>query len=560
MRILLLASAFNSLTQRVFTELTDRRHRVAVELAVDGFADAVRAHDPQLVIAPMLTRAIPREVWSAYPCLVVHPGPPGDRGPSALDRALLDGVTEWGVTVLQAEAELDGGPVWASASFPVPPGVGKSALYRGELADAASGAVLEAVERFASGTYVPRRAGAGRWRPVVRQEERRIDWAADSTEVVLRKLRAAHSQPGVLDGDWYLHGGCREDRLRGRPGQVLATRHGAVCRATADGAVWIPEVRPRRRPGGPRTFRRAAAEQVGAGAPEVPASLWSPARRETYRDIWYAEEGSAGFLRWSFPGGAMSAEQCRRLLQAYRFACTRPTDVLVLGGTRDFFCNGIHLGAIEAAADPAAESWATIRAMDDLVEAVLTTGDRLVVAALAGNAAAGGVMLALAADEVWCREGVVLNPHYRLMGLYGSEFWTYVLPRRVGEAAARELTERALPVSAAAAHRAGLVDRLVPVPPGGFGAEVTRLAVRLTASAQLPGRIAAKKAARERDEAHRPLGAYREAELARMRQTFFDAGAPYHTLRAAFVRKARPARTPEHLAGYTEPTPRVSDL
>jgi putative two-component system hydrogenase maturation factor HypX/HoxX len=30
-------------------------------------------------------------------------------------------------------------------------------------------------------------------------------------------------------------------------------------------------------------------------------------------------------------------------------------------------------------------------------------------------------MLALAADQVWRRTGAVLNPHYRLMGLHGSE-------------------------------------------------------------------------------------------------------------------------------------------
>ena len=31
------------------------------------------------------------------------------------------------------------------------------------------------------------------------------------------------------------------------------------------------------------------------------------------------------------------------------------------------------------------------------------------------------------------REDVVLNPYYRHMGgLYGSEYWTYLLPRRVG--------------------------------------------------------------------------------------------------------------------------------
>jgi putative two-component system hydrogenase maturation factor HypX/HoxX len=175
--------------------------------------------------------------------------------------------------------------------------------------------------------------------------------------------------------------------------------------------------------------------------------------------------------------------------------------------------------------------------MDDLVEAVLTTTDRLVVSALGGNAAAGGVMLALAADQVWCRAGVVLNPHYRLMGLYGSEYWTYTLPRRVGAAAAWRLTRDALPVSAASALRIGLVDRVLAVAPEDFPAEAARMATRLATRPTLHARIGEKKAGRERDEAVRPLRAYRADELSRMRRTFFDPGEPYHTLRSAFVRK-----------------------
>lgn len=555
MRILLLASAFNSLTQRVFAELRDRGHTVHVQLACRdddaSLRGAVAGHAPELVIAPMLTTAIPEDVWSAYPCLIVHPGPPGDRGPSSLDRAIQRGAERWGVTVLQADAEMDAGPVWASASFPVPPGAGKSDLYRGEVADAAVEAVLTAVERFASGTYVPRRpvpeaaAGYG-WRPYLSQDERRIDWAAEPTEVVLRKLRAADSRPGVLDvflgGEWYLHGGHPEDRLRGRPGQVLATRDGAICRATADGAVWIPQLRPRRLPDGPRTFRLPAVQVLGGrlpDVPELPYEWWPPTRRRSWAEIRYEETGTVGFLRFSFPGGAMGTPQCRRLLAAYRFACSRPTDVLVLGGARDFFSNGIHLGVIEAAADPAAESWANMEAMDDLAEAVLTTTDRLVVAALAGNAAAGGAMLALAADEVWCRAGAVLNPHYRLMGLYGSEFWTYTLPRRVGDREAERLNREALPVSAAAAQRIGLVDRVVCCGPGDFAGEIARMAAGLASSARLGARVGEKKAVRERDEAVRPLRDHRSEELARMRLTFFDPGAPYHALRSAFVRKDR---------------------
>jgi putative two-component system protein, hydrogenase maturation factor HypX/HoxX len=115
----------------------------------------------------------------------------------------------------------------------------------------------------------------------------------------------------------------------------------------------------------------------------------------------------------------MSIRQCYRLLAACRHAQARPVRVIVLGGRRDFFGNGIHLNVIEAAADPAAESWCNINAIDDLVETILTSTGKLTVAALSGSAAAGGLMLALAADEVWCRAGAVLNPHYRLMGLHG---------------------------------------------------------------------------------------------------------------------------------------------
>jgi putative two-component system hydrogenase maturation factor HypX/HoxX len=55
------------------------------------------------------------------------------------------------------------------------------------------------------------------------------------------------------------------------------------------------------------------------------------------------------------------------------------------------------------------------------------------IAALQGNCGAGGCFLARAADLVWARAGVLLNPHYRNMGnLFGSEYWTYLLPARVG--------------------------------------------------------------------------------------------------------------------------------
>src|SRR5580693_3295732 len=397
---------------------------------------------------------------------------------------------------------MDAGDIWATVEFAMP-GDSKSSTYRTEVADAAVEAVLLAVARFAGRRYRPepldygRTDVAGRLRPPCRQPDRKIDWPTEFTEAVLAKLRAADSSPGVLDQiggtEYYLVGGHPEDELRGQPGTILARRDGAICRATSDGAVWIPQLRRRPLPGGPGTFKVPATLALGEssggsldGVPEVLAPLTLPPGRRTYRQISYRESGAVGYLEFCFPGGAMSTGQCRRLLAAYRYAQSRPVKVIVLGGPRDFFSNGIHLNVIQVAADPAEESWQNINAMNDLVEAILTTTGQLTVAALAGNAAAGGLMLALAADQVWCRAGAVLNPHYRLMGLHGSEYWTYTLPRRVGASEAARLTQACLPVTPASALRSGLVDHVIDDDTTGFRTQVAAWAQRLARSPDYP--------------------------------------------------------------------------
>src|SRR5262249_46692875 len=119
LRILFVVSAHNSLSQRVFVELTDLGHDVSVEVVDCGAAieAAVARHTPELILCPMLKTIIPETVWSRHRCLIVHPGPRGDRGPSSLDWAIELETAEWGVTVLEATGEVDGGGVWASRTF-----------------------------------------------------------------------------------------------------------------------------------------------------------------------------------------------------------------------------------------------------------------------------------------------------------------------------------------------------------------------------------------------------------------------------------------------------------
>ncbi|CAG0976053.1 partial Methionyl-tRNA formyltransferase, partial [Rhodocyclaceae bacterium] len=247
MRILLLAHSYNSLTQRLHCELAARSHEVSIEFDIaDSVAEeAVALFRPDLIVAPYLRRAIPESIWVRHVCLIVHPGIVGDRGPSALDWAIQEGEAEWGVTVLQAEAEMDAGPIWASATFPLRRGK-KSSLYRNEVTDAATRAVLEAVERYAAGDRKPtplaQAKGRGRLRPLMKQADRAIDWLRDDTATVLRKLDAADGFPGVADSLFgepcHLFDAWSEARLRGEPGAMLARRETALLRATADGAVW----------------------------------------------------------------------------------------------------------------------------------------------------------------------------------------------------------------------------------------------------------------------------------------------------------------------------------
>lgn len=562
MRILLLAHSFNSLTQRLWIELDGWGHEISLELDINDAVtrEAVQRFTPDLVIAPFLKRAIPDDVWRRVPCLIVHPGIVGDRGPSSLDWAVLEGEARWGVTVLQANGEFDAGDVWASVEFDMR-AASKGSLYRNEVTEAAVAAVREALARIASGgaatPLVALAAARGRARPAIRQADRAIDWSRDATDAVLRRLRAADGVPGVMDEvlglTVYCYDAHAETHLRGAPGEVIAQRHGAICRATVDGAVWITHLR--NAADEQRPFKLPAAMVLGERLAAVPvAGIADDAITDgTWSDIRYEEHGPVGVLHFPFYNGAMSTQQCARLTAAYRRACRRATRVVVLAGGPDFWSNGLNLNVIEAAEHPAEESWRNIEAMDDLALAVLTTDTHLTVAALQGNAGAGGVFLALAADRVVARSGIVLNPHYKGMGnLYGSEYWTYLLPRRVGADGARTITEGRLPTGTAAAAALGLIDGHAGGTPADFLAGVLTDAHRLAGDG-FDAQLASKRQRRMDDEAMKPLAAYRAEELARMRENFYGFDPSYHVARYHFVRKLPKARTPSWLARHRAP-------
>jgi putative two-component system hydrogenase maturation factor HypX/HoxX len=562
MRILFLTHSFNSLTQRLYVELVADGHDVAIEFDVNDTVSeqAVALAQPDVVIAPFLKRAIPESIWRRHRCLVVHPGIVGDRGPSALDWAILGGEQRWGVTVLEANGEMDAGDVWASVEFPMRDAA-KGSLYRNEVTAAAVVAVRRALERIAADERARALASVvdarGRLRPACRQSDRAIDWRNDDTNAVLRKIRSADGFPGLQDAvrdvRCYLYDAHREGLLRGAAGDVIARRDGAICRATIDGALWITHAK-RVAPQGEASFKLPAAIALADVVADVPLAPLAPEAHvdyATWRPIVYEERESVGYLHFPFYNGAMSTAQCTALAEAVMRANARPTRVLVLTGGPDFWSNGIHLNLIEAADNAADESWRNINAMNDLVRAIVRADRQLTIAAVQGNAGAGGVFLALAADYVYARDGVILNPHYKGMGnLYGSEYWTYLLPRRTSAAQAAAITQARLPIGVEGAAALGLID-------GHFGASVAdfRLAVAaraeaLAAADAFEALIAAKNDRRARDERAKPLEQYRAEELERMRLNFYGFDSSYHVARYNFVHKVARSRTPLHLATH----------
>ncbi len=561
MRILLLVTAFNGLSQRVWCALREAGHDVGVQLATGAcdLIDAVRETDPDLILCPFLKHRVPAEVWQKWRTVIIHPGPVGDRGPSSLDWAVVEGARTWGVTALQAVEEMDAGPIWATRTFALPTAPPrKSSLYNGPVADAAMECVLEVVAKAADPAFQPVPADhaptempGARPRPSMTQADRAFDWS-DPTEKILRRIRAADGSPGVRTEvaglPVFAYDATPGLARHVPPGRLITRRQGAVLVGTGDGSIWLGHLRAAEAGHGLQGIKLPATTLLGArlrGLSHSPLPVGTePESAGAYRQVRYRRTGRVGWLAFDFYNGAMAPGHCRRLLAGLRHAVGQDTEVVVLRGGTDAFSNGIHLTVIEASGDPAGSAWANIRAINDVCREIIRCAQQVVVAAYAGSAGAGGVMMGLGADIVAAREGIVLNPYYE-MGLFGSELHTFTLPRRVGPDQAQQLIDDKLPVSAAQAATMGLVDEVGPRHPDAYAEWLGALAERESdpRTARRRRQEKARRLAAERV----PLEVYEARELAEMSRDMYGDRSGFADARHAFVTKEPATSTPERL-------------
>ncbi|KAK3705386.1 hypothetical protein LTR37_013359 [Vermiconidia calcicola] len=441
---------------------------------------------------------------------------------------------------------------------------------------------------------IPFQGGQTHHRPLLKAAQRGFNPTRHTAQQVSRRIRCADSQPGVLSKVFgcslYIYGGIVEDNIPGRqpvalPGtstMILGTRDSAVCIATCDGrGVWITHVR---RPKGTSSslwpkipaamglidFNIMTAAQIKNV--HWPSTCdWSPSSWSTFQEIWIDFDvdenyNKTAYLYFDFYNGAMSTDQCSRLIDAMDYILSESTHeipihvVAFMGGS--YFSNGIALNVIKAAADPAQESWLNINRINDVVHYILhefSSHGILTIAAMRGNAAAGGVALAAACDIVTAGSEIVLNPAYRAIGLYGSEYHSLSYYGRCGKANATRMLRDITPLSPLQAQRIGLVDYVFP----GTGAELEDY-IRTHISMLLkPGCLKRGfwKAAAKVDLSPASLARARAMELSEMSKDFWSPrSSRYHSRRFDFVRKVKPLQAPLRFAKHRRDITHTADV
>ncbi len=225
------------------------------------------------LILPQTVLDIPR-----LGCLNIHASLlPRWRGAAPIQRAILAGDRETGVSIMRMEAGLDTGPVLLERRTPILTDDTSGSLHE-RLAQLGATALIEALEQVETGRAVetPQPEEGVTYARKIDKSEARIDWQRSAAEID-RQVRAFHPWPvaeiRVGDETVRVHRAApvtegTDPRLAGaEPGRVLALDERGLIVACGGGTIALQSLqRPGRRPVSAREFA-AAVPVVGARLP-----------------------------------------------------------------------------------------------------------------------------------------------------------------------------------------------------------------------------------------------------------------------------------------------------
>ena len=535
------------MTQMLAAKLHYDKYQISVVFATSTqMVQEIAQFAPDIIIAPFLTKFVPSEIYDTYPTYIMHPGIAGDKGPHSLEHTIIDKLTDWGSIFLRATSELDGGSIYARGFFPLRYTY-KASLYRNEVVGSVFFSIDELLANHNSTKFTPLEQPSTPMHKKILMQERMIDWETDTTQTIVNKIYQSDSAPGVRDNllgvPCYLFGAWSEEKLKASPKQIIAKREGAICLGTVDGAVWITHLKEEGKFKLPATY---VLKDKLAGIKESRIPLVFDKSYATFYEIGCEIKNEVAYLHFNFHNGAFSSDKCIRLKCAIEYL-SENAKVIVLVGGDDFFSNGIHLSILEDSKKQGEDGWSNINAMNNLVETLLYLTDTITVASFSKNAGAGGVFLGLACDYVVGKESATLNPHYKTIGLSGSEYHTHSLPNRVGKEKAQKLLDDCLPICMNEAKDIGMIDEVFAVRE--YEKSLAAFCENIAQDEnQCDDFLREKEEYLEQNQAK--IQSCKEAELAIMHPEFWDEASSFHQLRHDFIYKIATNQTPERLKQY----------
>jgi methionyl-tRNA formyltransferase len=216
------------------------------------------------LILPSVALTIPR-----LGCVNIHASLlPRWRGAAPIQRALLAGDEETGITIMQMDAGLDTGPMLLRRSLLIEPDDTGGSLHD-RLASLGANAIIEALDCLANGTAVaiPQPEAGATYATKLAKSEARIDWSARAVEIE-RKVRAFNPWPiaeTLYEGEQLRVLKARADMtesspLEGQPpGTILSVSERAILVQCGLGRLALAEIqRPGKRPISAHDFANTA--------------------------------------------------------------------------------------------------------------------------------------------------------------------------------------------------------------------------------------------------------------------------------------------------------------
>ena len=209
----------------------------------------LRSLGPELTVVAAYGQILPEDVLNVPPLgsVNVHASVlPKYRGAAPINRAILEGETETGVTIMHMAKKLDAGDIISVRTTPIDPDEDAEQLFA-RLADLGAALLSETIPHIADGTAArtPQDDAQSTYAHMLSRELSPIDWNKDA-ETVVDQVRALIPWPCAsmtLDGKtakvWHaVRGGKTSDA----PGTLRASKRGIECACGDGNSVVVTEL------------------------------------------------------------------------------------------------------------------------------------------------------------------------------------------------------------------------------------------------------------------------------------------------------------------------------